>query len=165
VEAEQKEAPETAELVVDLLEPLHHRAWRADDPVVPGTVLRRHVAVWNVGRVLQELQKTEIAKQAEVILAIHPFHHAAQGTPPRFGVTVGDEDPANDPPVTTAGLAAAALSAELDGLPVARDIGRIEVEAHRDESALAGELQSIGVLRQTGHPHPPIPFLHKPHIP
>src|SRR5436309_4137414 len=70
--------------------------------------------------------------------------------PPRFGVAVGDEDLANDPPVAAARLAAAALRAGLDGLPVARDVGRIEVEAHRDEPALAGELQRIGILRQTG---------------
>ncbi len=45
VEAEHQELAEAADLVVDLLDLLDDGLRRADDPVVPGAVFRRHVGV------------------------------------------------------------------------------------------------------------------------
>ena len=39
----------------------------------------------------------------------------------------------------------------LHGLPVAADVGGIEVQAHRPEAPLAGELQRVGALADPGH--------------
>jgi hypothetical protein len=38
--------------------------------------------------------------------------------------------------------------ADLHRIPVAADIGRVEVETHRNEAALAGKLQRVGVFAQ-----------------
>ena len=69
---------------------------------------------------------------------------------PGFLVGIGDEHLAHHSPVLPVRLAAGLGGADLDGLPVAADIGRVEVEAHRDIAALARELQRVGALAQAG---------------
>src|SRR5439155_5900115 len=58
---------------------------------------------------------------------------------------------AHETPVRTLRRPAGARRAKLHGLPVAADVGGVQVEAHRPEAALAGELQRVGALADAGH--------------
>src|SRR5882757_6130798 len=82
VETEHQQRAETADLAVDGLDLLGYRRRRADDPVVTGAVVYRHVAVRHVGRVLEIVLEAEVTEQRQEIFAHHPAHHVAGGKLP-----------------------------------------------------------------------------------
>ena len=149
VEAEHQQRAEAADLVPDLLDLLGDRVGRADDPVVLGAIVDRDVAVGHLGLVLQILEEAEVAEQREEVLTHHAAHRAGRELP-RLLVGVGDEHLAHQAPVVAVRRAPALGGALHHGVPMAGDIGRVEVEAERDAAELAGELQRVGVLAQPG---------------
>ena len=151
VEAEQQQRAEAADLVVDLVQAPGHRGRRAHQPVVLGAVFRRDVGVRHIGAVLEELGELKEREQRQKILAHHAAHHPARGQPHRLRVGIRDEHLAHEPPVRALGRAAGAGRADLDRLPVAADVGRVEVQAHRPEAALPRELERIRALADAGH--------------
>ncbi|MBA7712262.1 hypothetical protein ES703_121234 [subsurface metagenome] len=99
----------------------------------------------------QVILETEMAEQRQEIFAHHPAHHVAGRELPGLFVGIGNEHLAHQPPVGAVRLAAGFRSARLHRFPVAADIGRVEVEAHRDEAALARKLQRVGALGKPRH--------------
>ena len=87
-------------------------------------------------------------EQRQEILAHHAAHHVADRELPCFFVGIGDEYLTHHAPVLPVRLAAGFGGAGLDRFPVARHIGRIEIEAHRNIAAFAGELQCVGALAE-----------------
>ena len=140
IKTEHQQHPKTADLAIDRLDLFGHRCGRADDPVVPGAILDRDVAVRHIGRMLEIILEAEMAEQRQKVFAHHPAHHVAGRKLPGFLVGVGDEHFAHQSPIRPARLAPGFGGADLHRIPVAADIGRVEVEAHRNEAALAGEL-------------------------
>src|SRR4051794_7372280 len=77
-----------------------------------------------------------------------PHPPACPAPPPPAGA--GHDPPAPRPPVLRAGFASVFRGTRLDRIPVAPDIGRIEIEAHRNEPAFARKLQRVRSLGEAG---------------
>ena len=140
IEAEQEQAAEPADLVIHALDLLDDGRGGADQPIVGRAVFRGDIAVGDRLVVLQELDDADILQQGQEIFPHHPAHLRAHGEAPSLLVGVGDKDLAYETPVGAARVPAAAPRPFLDRFPMARDIARVEVEAHRQKAVLAGEL-------------------------
>jgi len=81
-----------------------------------------------------------MTEQRQKVLAHHPAHHVADGQLPRFLIGIGHEHLAHQPPILPVRFAPGLGGARLDRFPMASDIGRVEVEAHRDKAALTRQL-------------------------
>src|SRR5450755_3452226 len=149
VEAEDEQYAETADFTIDGLDLLSYGRRRADDPIASCAVFDSHIAIRHFRRVLQIVLESEMAEQGKEILAHHSSHHVAGRELPSLFIRIGNEHLAHQPPVSATRLAPRLGRADLHRLPVAGDIGGVEVEAHWDKAALAGKLQ-LDALRNLG---------------
>src|SRR5947207_370585 len=68
------------------------------------------------------------------------------------------------PPIGPARGSPGAPRALLDRGPLARDIGRVEVEAYRQEAVLAGQLQGLRARADARDPDRRVGFLERPDV-
>ena len=159
VEAEQQKAAESPDLVVHALDLLDDCRRRADQPIVLGAVFRGDVAVGNRLVMFQKLDDPDIGQQGQKVLPHHAAHLRADRQAPGLLVGIGDKDLAHQAPIGPARGAAAAPGPFLDRIPMAGDVGRVEVEAHRQEAVLAGQLQRVRALADPGDADRRVRFL------
>ena len=117
---------------------------------MPGAVGGGDVLVGNRRVVLEVFKEAEIAEQRQEILVHHAAHHAVYRQAHGFLIRVRDEHLPHHAPVAAGGGAAGAFGAFLDRRPMGGDIGRVEVQAERQEAVLARHLQGVGVGGQAG---------------
>ncbi len=127
-----------------------HGLRRADQPAVAGQVFDGDVGIGHRRVVLQEWQRPESLHHLHAVVAGHPRHGAVDGQLPGFLVGVGDQHLAHHAPVLAVRRPARAGGPFGDGVPVAGQIGGVEVQAHRDEAPLAGPLQGVRPRAQPG---------------
>ena len=151
VEAEHQEMAEAADLVMDARDLFTDGRRRTNDPVVPRAVLGGDVAVGNILIVLQKLQEFKLLQQRQEVFTHHAAHVQSNRQTHGLRIRVGDEHFAHHAPLGAVGRSPGFCSADFHRLPVAADVGRVEIEAHWNIAAFAGEFEGIGALRKSGH--------------
>jgi hypothetical protein len=90
---------------------------------------------------LEGVQQFEFLAHRQAVIALEAAEHAVHGMAARLLIGVGDQDLARQPPFVAIGDAAAGGGPRRDGIPMTPHIGGVQVQAERDETTPAGELQ------------------------